>query len=195
MKIINSKSIIILVILIFLVVGVDIYLVNTRKSSEKPINKEATPKTSNKELKELAYNNYLLTYLLEGSVKTSDGYVEIEGVTYYALDDEVLKDIKSLDDITDLIEKLFEGGLVSRYINYLSDENYNNYIYINDHIYVKKGNSICSQLSPYNESIMRFEDGNGENGDKLVVMDDVVVRAVKIDGKYYTTALEYYCLD
>lgn len=200
MKKIGLKGILILVVLIILVVGVDIYLVKTKGNNNFGIinNNNGTEKQDNKvntALKELAYNNYLLSYLLTADVQTADGYVEIEGITYYAVDDELLKDIKTLDDITLLIDKVFEGGLVSLYTNYLSDEKYNNYIYINDHLYIKKGANICHKIAPYNEEIMRFEDGNGENGDKLVVMDEVEVRAVNIDDNWYTTSLEYYCID
>ena len=193
MKIINKKSIIVLIILVLLVVIGDIYLVNNEKTGNKTNNNQNN--SLNATLKELAYNNYLLTYLIKGDVQVADGYVVVDDVTYYAVDDEKLKDIKTLDDITALIDKVFEGGLVSLYTNYLSDENYNNYIYINDYLYVKKGTSICHNLAPYDESIIKYEDGNGANGDKLVVMNEVIVRAVNIDNNWYTTALEYHCMD
>ena len=198
MKFINSKIIIILVLLILLVVGFDLYLINKKgnssESEKKPV-KENKLTAVNKELKELAYDNYIYSYLVQGDVKTSDGYVTVEGITYYAVDDEVLKDINTLEDISALVERLFDGALVSMYLNYFNDEQYNNYIYTDNHLYVKKGSGICHTIAQYDEDIMRFEEGNGENGDKLVVMDEIVVRAVEIDGKYYTTAIEFNCID
>lgn len=193
MKFINVKTIIVLVVLIILVVGFDLYLVNTKNGNTKPDNNKTTT-TVNSKLKELAYKDYLVTYILMGDVKTSEGYIEMDGITYYVVDDELFKDINSIDDITNIIEDTFDEPHAVYFMNYLHDENYNNYLVSNNHLYIKKGSNLCKNLLPYNESIMRIENGNGNDGDKHIVIDEAIVRASKLNNKWYAEALEF-CID
>ncbi len=196
MKIINKKTLIILLILVILIVIFDFYLINTKK---KPIddtkddnNKIIKIRDENDILKELAYNNYLLTYILKGDVQVSDGGIEIDGIEYVMVNDDTIKNIKATSDIVSLINSVIDSDAPENYIDYLKDYNYNNYVSNSEHLYVKKGISICHNLAPYNENNVVIED-DGEG--KIITVGNVKFNVVKVDDNWYTTALEYPCLD
>ncbi len=149
-KIKANMAIIISCIVVFLVVAIGVVILSVNKIKNK--NNDSN-KTENKpalkeegKAKELLYNNYLISYILEGDVEIGEGTLGIEGDpnVYYAVVDSRLQNIHSLSDIYSLIDNnLFDEAAI-RARKLMESAYANQYVSSGDTLYVKKMDSPCA---------------------------------------------------
>ncbi|MDE6284814.1 MAG: hypothetical protein K2M17_03635 [Bacilli bacterium] len=140
-------------------------------------------------LKELLENNDKISYILQGDVKTTDGFIKIGNLTYYYLEDEYLKDIKSLNDIHELISNTFIEEKRALYESYLNDKNYNRYMMYKKDLYVLKTINPC--IIQFSDSPIQYESVN----EKEITVTKGFIRtyAYKQKEKWYMSTLNYSC--
>ena len=129
----KQKNVIIItlvaVVLLLLVVAGVIVLANKIKNKNENKNKEGNTANVSEEsrVKEVYYNNYLISYIIEGDVQTGEGKLRIDGDpnVYYAVTDYLLEDFHSIEDINKLIDDtLYYEAAIKAYK--LMDSEYSN---------------------------------------------------------------------
>lgn len=179
----NKKKILIICLSILFVVVISILvIIKTNKKEEEIVSKDR--------LKELIYNNYIYSYLYQGNIKTTDGFIEVDGETYYYIDDEITKEIKSFENISKLIENTF---VKDRYDMYYDNVNsINKYFEVDGKIYVKKG-EVCSNMPQYIDEDITY---------KIVTEDKIIVNyanyslyVYKQENEWFLSGLIFRCLD
>lgn len=169
-KDINKNKIIIalcaIVLLLLVIVGV-VVLANKINNREKDKAGENAPtaKAEEEMAKDLLYNNYLISYILEGDVEIGEGKLNIEGnpTTYYAVTDPLLADIHSIGDIYDLIDNDLTAIAAVRARKLMQSEYANQYTSRNDVLYVSKIAEPCEiyEGGPLDKSKMKYRvDGD-----------------------------------
>ena len=150
-KKVNIKVIIVIIliilVLILLIINAILYAYN--KNNNKTSESNNTVENANQTLenglteddfKNTFYNNYLLTYILEGDIQIGSGTLKTseDGEVYYAVTDYLLEDIHSLEDINKLINDNIDSFGVARIRKIMESSYSNKYIAANNRLYVKK---------------------------------------------------------
>ena len=167
-KINKNKLLIIIsavVLLLIIIIGVVVLAIKIQKRDGNSKNKPLSQEDVEKNVKNLFYNDYLISYILEDDVKVGEGTLTIEGedVVYYAVDDPLLKDIKSPTDIYNLIKETLFSEAVVRTMKLMESEYANQYISQGDTLYVSKTANPCSiYKSEIDKSKIEYQlmDGN-----------------------------------
>ncbi len=136
-----------LILLVLVGVLIAVFLLNNNSSKSKTENFENRIMT-------LFDNSYKYYYYLYGDIKTGDGYIEVDGVTYYY----VAEDLMSVREFRELVEDTFLNTMLD---SVLEVENTNEYINVDDKIYVKKTENPCKNIHEYDFSDLYY-DGDDE---------------------------------
>lgn len=199
----NIKTIIIIILFIILVfmsiAAIYLYTNNDNESHNNSSNEnnstEEITETVETKFKNAYYNNFLITYIIEGDIKTGEGTLKIEGSDdeYLAVDDFLLKDIHSLEDINNLIEDNLTEIATSRTIKVLESSYSNKYAVKNNTLYVKKNDNPCFKTEEnIDMSKAEFVD---EDGKQFLVYNRVPVSfIIEDDGKAKSSSLLYTCI-
>ena len=180
-KILIIASIIIIAIIIAAIVII-ILLNREKETSENTRNLERA--------RELINNNFLYSYLMQGDIVTSDGYVEDEGIIYYYVEDELLSSIQSIEDINMLVQNTFIEGKHELYYENLA--NGNKYFERNGNLYVAKSTDTCNIMN-YKEIEVSIE---GISEDKMQIrLPDQIVYAYKENDEWYLGTNNCYCIE
>ncbi len=154
-KNINIKNlvIIILVVIFVILLLITIYLYNIKNYKESINNNVSDPanteekddKVREKALIDALYNNFLISYILEGDIQIGDGKLVIdnENEPYYAVNDYLLEDIHSLSDINQLIDNNLLDLTAIKAAKIRESEYANQYIFSKNTLYVKKTKTPC----------------------------------------------------
>lgn len=148
----NSKLIIIcsaIVLLLAIALGVLalIYKIDKREKEKKKVeNDPIAQKKPEDKAKDMLYNNYLISYILEGDVQIGEGTLTIEetGEVYYAVTDILLSDIHTISDIYKLIENNLTDDAAARARKLMESPYANQYTYNDDTLYVIKTAAPCA---------------------------------------------------
>lgn len=179
------KKIIILIIILVICLGLALggFLIYKNNS------KQAKPDLYIERAKELVKNNYTLSYLLYGNVKTDDSYTIDDNEKYYLVNDKEIENIKTINDIIILIEQTLKSNFRATFINYLTSETANNYLESNGKLYVKLLDNPCKDITRDNENNIKyqFED------DKMIIQESNLIYATKENDDYYLTGLVIGC--
>ncbi len=104
-------------------------------------------KLTNEQLKQLVKNDYIISYALRGNVEVSEAYVDYDGIKYYAVDDDLLKDFKKLDDLIKFIDENYLENMSSFIVDLLNNgEDVNHYREFNNTLYVLKSEPYCQRF-------------------------------------------------
>ncbi len=141
-------SIIAIILLIAIAITVTILIV--KKNDEQGKEQE----TMENRISTLLDNNYKYYYYMYGDVKVSDGSIAIGDETYYYVDEEIM----TLDEFETLVSDTFVSDMQ---LTLIDVEEKNEYINIDDKIYVKKIANPCKNIREYDFSDLHF-DGDDE---------------------------------
>lgn len=179
------KKKILIIVIIFVVIiallSVNFFKFKNKKSGE-------VPEFQNR-AEELVKNNYILSYLLYGDVKTSDSFTEIDHIKYYYVNDPELNEIKAMNDILILMEETLLEEPKKAYMNKLSNKKNNRYIEEDGMLFVAKSDKTCLNIEKYNEANYELKDN------KMLIKAWNNLWALKTDNTYYLMALSYICLE
>ena len=150
----KQKNVIIItlvaVVLLLLVVAGVIVLANKIKNKNENKNKEGNTANVSEEsrVKEVYYNNYLISYIIEGDVQTGEGKLRIDGDpnVYYAVTDYLLEDFHSIEDINKLIDDTLYYEAAIKAYKLMDSEYSNKYTEYDGTLYVKKKENPCNIL-------------------------------------------------
>ena len=181
--------IIIVSIIVAIIIGVGIHFIDKNKEN----NSKESPQSNEQAIREVIEKGYKLAYLTYGDVKVTEFYIINNGITYYALNDELLNDLKNLDDITNLIKDNFVENFVGQYLNDLSNENNNNYIEYNDNLYVHKSSNPCKLNYEYNSKDSLKINKEKEDTYNIAFINNYGIRVYKIDNTYKIAQNGFYC--
>lgn len=192
-KYIKLIAIGIMIIAIILLIAVSTALIFVNKKEEAPI-----PVLTDEQAIDYFYNNYLISYLIEGDVQVGEGTLTVKetGEKYSAVSDEKLKNISSSEDITDLVIKTLRNDDANKALDMLADENYNNYVTVGGQLYIKKTSKICKENLPdvnkkgivvdtRNEKLINL---SYENYPNMIYFDDIA-------NQWFMPFLTYGCDD
>lgn len=176
----NKKLIIIIssIVLVLIVVAVIIILL-VNKNKENNVESELGTT-----FLQLADNSYKYYYYMFGDINTSDGYVEINGNTYYAVDDENVISIAEFDDL------LLNTFVAEAQVRLYDVEEKNEYIEINDNMYVKKMTNPCQQIKELDFGNLKFD---GDDEKKLAMYDFTSTYIYREDGEWKLEYNIYQC--
>lgn len=147
-KKINKNRLIIficaLVLLVIVVAGVVVLALKIKNKKNEPA--KLTGESLEKRAKDVFYNNYLISYILQDDVETGEGTLTIEGDpnVYYAVTDPLLNDIHTPEDINKLIDDNLSTEGEIRANKLLESQYANLYVSHNNTLYVKKSENLCS---------------------------------------------------
>ena len=185
----KKKIVVIIVLLLIVMILIGFGLNLILKKEDKKKEEDLTPK-----IIEALNSSYLISYILNADVKVEDGYViDTDGTYYYYVNDEILKDIKNIEDITNLIKKAYSEIYKLTYIGYLSDKEYNRYIEANGNLYVAKKENPCKDLLTFDNKGVTYQD-EGENK-ILISWSYEKIHAEINDNKVSLLNDVFYCLD
>ena len=183
----NWKKLLIIIVLIILI----ILLINIFVKKDIKPNDTDSPQNSELEIaKELIKNNYIYSYLVSGDIKTESGYITVENVNYYYINDGLLESINSLEDMSNLIENTFIKGKFSSYFDNLKAGH--KYFESNGNLYVAKGNNICQEFQNYDAEDISIASITDE--EMVIKLADDYAYAYKQDDKWYLGMNYIYCL-
>lgn len=148
-------------VILIIIIAVVIVLLITNKDEEKNP-EEATLKNR---IIELLENDYKYYYYMYGNIKTGEGGIETEdGERYEIVNDE---NLISTEELSSLIEDTFlEKYIINRY----NAEGRNEYLIVDNQIYVKKGAKVCDNIVKYDLSNITYS--NEPDGSLLVLFDN-----------------------
>ena len=183
----NWKKLLIIIVLIILI----ILLINIFVKKDIKPNDTDSPQNSELEIaKELIKNNYIYSYLVSGDIKTESGYITVENVNYYYINDGLLESINSLEDMSNLIENTFIKGKFSSYFDNLKAGH--KYFESNCNLYVAKGNNICQEFQNYDAEDISI---TSVTDDEMVIkIADGYAYAYKENDKWHLGMNYIYCL-
>ena len=194
----NKKNIIITIVIAILIgvlIGISLYFILDKDDNNTNINNDNNIKNElldKEKIEEYLDINYKLSYLLTGDVKVSEASTKVGDLTYYGLDDSLLSDIKTYEDIENLFRNNYLEGEAKIFLEYLSNENYNRYISFDDKLYVLKRNKVCKEFtSKPNE----YRVANMSENEVLVDGSTWGFSIYKKDGKWLMSTLNFKCQD
>ncbi len=172
-----------------LFIGILVYWVLNKKNY--PGEKNPEDEFSAEEIYNIYLNNYKLSYLLMGDVGTAEGFIEIEDKKYYYLEDEVLSIFNTIDDINKIIDETFTTERQQYYKTYLGKDYFNQYVEINNHLYVYKRQNPCLKYPGITDKDFKLVN---KNEDRYEFYDDLnVLYVVLQDEKVVSDVLMQYC--
>lgn len=180
----NKKQLILLIISFVIVVIVCLVIVFVLLSR----NKEAEDKI----FKDLISKDYLASYILRGDVKIGDAYAEFDGIKYYAVVDDKLKNYNSMNKIMDIFDKYYEENNANVYLQYLQgDSEYNQYQEFNGVLYVLKKEPACQKFQDITDDYTQIK------GDGTVTLSTSYydINLVKVGKDWRLRSLDFYCQD
>ena len=186
----NWKKLLIIIIIIVLIILI-ILLINIFVKKDIKPNDTDSPQNSELEIaKELIKNNYIYSYLVSGDIKTESGYITVENVNYYYINDGLLESINSLEDMSNLIENTFIKGKFSSYFDNLKAGH--KYFESNGNLYVAKANNICQEFQNYDAEDISI---TSVTDDEMVIkIADGYAYAYKENDKWHLGMNYIYCL-
>ena len=150
----NKNLIIIILCVVVLLLAISIGSISYIKSLKDNSNSNNTFKEENHEVSEeeliqdainVAYNNYLLTYLMEADINTSEESIkDKDNNTYYLVNDSTFPNITSLNDLDTIIDNTFTKDTNNNVKSFLKSEHSNKYLVQNGKFYVKKSLETCN---------------------------------------------------
>lgn len=150
----NKKMIILIsAVILILIIAVVIVLLVTNKDEEKNPEEIALENR----IIELLENDYKYYYYMYGDIKTGEGGIETEdGERYEIVNDE---NLITTEELNSLIEDTFlEKYTAKRY----NAEGRNEYLVVDNQMYVKKGKNVCSNIVKYNlDNIIYNKEADG----------------------------------
>ena len=188
----ENKRIILFIILGFalgLIVGSTLFLMShfKKKHSEENISGEVL---NDEKIAEYLNNNYKLSYLLTGDIKVSEATIKLNDLTYYGLDDPLLEDIRTYEDIENLFKNNYLEGEVKIFLEYLNNENYNRYISFDNKLYVLKRNNPCKKFI---EKPSEYKIATMNENEVLVDGSTWGFSIYKNDNKWLMSTLNFKC--
>lgn len=143
----NNILIIILVVIFIILVAVAILLFNNKNKDKEEVPEEKA-KFNEKMASDFLFNSMLISYIIEGDVQIGDGTTKnmSTGEIYYAVNDEYLKNITGLNDITDLITDNYVDYIASYLLEKAASESSNKYISFANQLYIQKKDSPCDKI-------------------------------------------------
>ena len=183
----HKKALIITaVVLIILIIATVILVIILNKNNDKLDNSEDL-----KIAQELITNNYLYSYLMQGDINTTNGYIEENGTTYYYVLDEQLESIKTIEDINNLVHETFVEDKASIYYENLMKGN--KYIEKDGQLYVAKISDVCSNIMKYETDEISLVE---VTQDKMQIrLSNQIVYAYKENGLWRLGTNNCHCLD
>ena len=156
----KKRLIIISMFVIILIIVVIVVLLVTKKNEKKDSEEIALENR----IIELLENDYKYYYYMYGDIKTGEGGIETEdGERYEIVNDE---NLITTEELNSLIEDTFlEKYTAKRY----NAEGRNEYLVVDNQMYVKKGKNVCSNIAKYNLDNIIF---NKEDDGSLYVLFD-----------------------
>ncbi len=196
----NKKKLIIIIISIVcvlaLIAGAVVYLViKNNKPKEKENPTEYNEKDVEEQVRNAFYNNFLITYILEGDIQVGEGTLRIDGSddVYYAVTDYLLEDIHDISDINDLITNNLTPAAEVRARKVMSSSYANQYMSQNDVLYVKKTATPCFRLEEKVD--MNIAEYKVIDNRLFTVYNNVPYEVSKDeDGKYTASTLWNTCI-
>lgn len=173
-------EIILILLLIVIVIAISILIIN--KNDNKDNNKDNLKNVA----KKLLENNYLYYYYTYGDIDISEENIEIDNIVYYKVKD---KDIKSLKEYNNLIEKNFVNNIQ---VNLLEEKEKNNYIEIDGILYVNKIENPCKNIVKYDLNNITLE---GNDSKKNIIFDETRSQMYYEDGNWKLGGNNYYCIE
>ena len=156
----KKRLIIISMFVIILIIVVIVVLLVTKKNEKKDPEEVALEYR----IIELLENDYKYYYYMYGDIKTGEGGIETEdGERYEIVNDE---NLITTEELNSLIEDTFlEKYIAKRY----NAEGRNEYIVVDNQMYVKKGKNVCSNIVKYDLDNLVY---NRESDGSLYVLFD-----------------------
>lgn len=184
-KIIFISSVLVVLFVIGLIGGIFLYRINLKKEIKVSITDER--------VEELYDNNYKIFYLLNADVGVTEGYVKNGDYTYYYLEDEVVSDIKSFNDIYDIIEDTYIEHRADQYAHLFGEETSNQYFSFKDVLYVKKKENVCKNM-PVGEKRGKLYEVVDEQT-VIIYPEDIGIYASLHDGEWKLELQGWSCQD
>lgn len=142
--------------------------------------------------KDLIYKDYLVSYIFTGNIEVGDAYADFDGVRYYAVIDEKLKDIKTSGQILKFLEEDFEENWGMTYREEIKEDKYNIYQALNGTLYVHKREPQCQVFDEPESEYTKTEVNDNELYLNTTYHS---INILKVDGKWLLTSLDYKCRD
>ena len=175
----KKKDLIILGSILLLTIIVIVITIVIIATKEKNTNKEI-----DNTINSLFENAYKYYYYMFGDINTSDGYIVLNDTTYYAVDDENVISIAEFDDL------LLNTFVAEAQVRLYDVEEKNEYIEINDNMYVKKMTNPCQQIKELDFGNLKF---NGDDEKKLAMYDFTSTYIYREDGEWKLEYNIYQC--
>ena len=174
---------IVVMVLVLIVVAVLLAMLILKSSKSSEEENETNIKES---ILKLFENNYLYYYYMYGDIEVDSTYIVQDDVEYYLVIDE---QINSLESISNLVKETF---ISESHVNLMNKENTNEYITLNDQIYVHKTSDACQNIVEFNFNNLRYSIDN----DKMTIIFYMNgAYAYLDDGTWKLGNDIYYCLD
>ena len=184
----NKKKIIIISVIVLVLIILTIlviFLIN--KNQEAAQKKDEMTERA----RQLVQNDYLYSYIYQGDVKTSEGAITVDDVTYYYVDDEKLADIHSIADINNLIKDTYTE---LKWENYFEEvDSINKYFENENGLYVAKGENTCNNIRDINIDDLYIT--NVQDDKMMIYWENNGVYAYNEDGTWRLGTNNFYCLD
>lgn len=171
-------------VILILIIAVVIVLLVTNKDEEKNPEEMALENR----IIELLENNYKYYYYMYGDIKTGEGGIETEdGDSYEIVNDE---NLITTEELNSLIEDTFlEEYVANRY----NAEGRNEYLVVDNQMYVKKGKNVCSNIVEFDLSNITYN--NEPDGSLHVNFDDNSTYMYEDDSGTLKMGVNvYYCI-
>ena len=180
----KKKNIILLSIIIAVLIVLVICLV-VMFISKNYVGKFKVDYNLDDRVQELFQNDYSYYYFMYGNVQTGEGYITVDGENYYIVND---KNIISLARFYEIVNDSY----ISSMVNTLLDvEDCNEYIEVDNIIYVKKRENPCVEISQFDLSSLSYS----YSVEKVrVVFDRRPTTIYNEDGKWKLGGNVYYCV-
>lgn len=171
----NILALAIIIILLIALIVIVVLIINKKNN----LNAESTDNQILKErVEQLVNNSYVIYYMLYGDVKLDDGKITLNNTTYRAINDELV--VKTLEEYNSLLEDTFTDIGLEKILN---NKEVNEYIEMNNTLFVKKIENPCQSITQLNLTNLRF---NGDDKEKVVTYGDInsSIYIYNVDGQW-----------
>ena len=171
----NILALAIIIILLIALIVIVVLIINKKNN----LNAESTDNQILKErVEQLVNNSYVIYYMLYGDVKLDDGKITLNNTTYRAINDELV--VKTLEEYNSLLEDTFTDIGLEKILN---NKEVNEYIEMNNTLFVKKIENPCQSITQLNLTNLRV---NGDDKEKVVTYGDInsSIYIYSVDGQW-----------
>lgn len=132
----------------------------------------------------LAENSYKYYYYMFGDVSVDEGYIKIDDEIYYVVNDKNVLLLKNFQNL------IYDTFIPEMQTNLLDAQDKNEYIEINNNLYVKKTSNPCKKIKELNFDNIKIE--KKENSIQ-VYYDFTSTYMYQIDGEWKLEYNIYQC--